>query len=121
MEITITGRHTSVTDPMKRHATEKVSRIQRHNDMLQRAEIVMDVEGDRHIIEVVAYSRRGGPFVARAERSDMYAAVDVIVDKLQRQVQKHKEKMKSPSGRQSVRTIAGEPGAIELEAPADED
>lgn len=117
MEITITGRHTSVTEAMKRHAVEKLSRLDRHNDMLTRAEIVMSIEGDRQAIEMIAHSRRGGPFVAKAEHSDMYAAMDLLVDKMDRQVKRQKERVKSPSGRLGVREIALE---AETERTSDE-
>lgn len=111
MEISITGRHTSVTEPMKRHALEKLGRLDRHNDMLTHADVVMSVEGDRQLIEMVAYSRKGGPFVGKAEHSDMYAAVDVLVDKMAQQVRRHKERTKRPSGRQSLRDLGAEPAS----------
>ena len=106
MEITISGRHTSVTAAMKRHATEKLSRLERHNDMLTRAEVVMNVEGDRQTIEMIAHCRKGGPIIGKVEHDDMYAAVDLLVDKMNGQVRRHKEKTKNPSGRISLRDLA---------------
>lgn len=120
MEIAITGRHTSVTEPMKRHAVEKLSRLERHNDMLTRSEIVMDVDGDRHVIEMIAHSRKGGPFVAKAEHADMYVALDLLVDKMERQVRRNKEKVKGHSGRLSVRTM-GDGGESSIGGDADDD
>ncbi|MHC4828969.1 MAG: ribosome hibernation-promoting factor, HPF/YfiA family [Planctomycetota bacterium] len=106
MEITISGRHTSVTQAMKRHATEKLSRLERHNDMLTRAEVVMNVEGDRQTIEMIAHCRKGGPLIGKVEHDDMYAAVDLLVDKMNGQVRRHKEKAKNNSGRLSLRDLA---------------
>jgi len=121
MELKITGRHTSVTEAMKRHAVEKLSRLDRHNDMLQNAEIVMSVEGDRQIIEMIAHSRAGGALVGKAEHTDMYAAVDLLVDKMERQVRRQKEKVKvkTHSGRSNVKTMSLE--AAEASMAVDED
>ena len=112
MELKITGRHTNVTEAMKRHAVEKLSKLAKHNDMLTSAEVVMNVEGDRQMIEMIAHSRVGGHMVGKVEHTDMYAAVDLLVDKMARQVRRHKERVKKPSGRASVRNMeAGEPEA----------
>lgn len=120
MEITITGRNTSISETMKKQAVDKLSRLSRHNDMLTRADVVMRVEGDRQMIEMVAHSRKGGPFVGKAEHTDMYAAVDLLVDKMERQVRRHKEKTKKPTGRQRVSDLVAKPQSEQV-AEADDD
>src|SRR5436190_1282604 len=105
MEIQITGRHTSVTDAMKAHATDKLTKLERHNDMVTRAEVVMNIENEqRHIVEMIAHTKVGGRLVAKAEHTDMYAAIDLLLDKMDHQITKQKEKVKGE--RKHARTKA---------------
>lgn len=108
MKITITGRHASVTDAMKRYATEKFSRLERHNDLVTNADVIMDIGKDRHMVELIAHTKVGNRVVGKAEHTDMYAAVDLLLDKMERQLTKQKEKVKTErkhSGR--VKKAAG--------------
>jgi putative sigma-54 modulation protein len=109
VDIQITGRHTSVTDAMKRQANEKLGKLERHNDMLTRAEIVMNIEGERHLVECIAHTKVGGRVVGKAEHSDMYAAIDLLLDKMDHQLKKQKEKVKGE--RKHARTKASGEGA----------
>ena len=95
MRIAITGRHSSVTDAMKTYATDKFSKLERHNDLVTTAEVVMDVGKDRHMVEMIAHTKVGGRMVGKAEHSDMYAAIDLLLDKMERQLTKQKEKVKT--------------------------
>ncbi|HVY60060.1 MAG TPA: ribosome-associated translation inhibitor RaiA [Planctomycetota bacterium] len=134
MELQITGRHTSVTDAMKAHASEKLAKLERHNDMVTRAEVVMNIENEqRHIVEMIAHTKVGGRLVAKAEHTDMYAAVDLLLDKMDQQIVKQKEKIKderkhsrtkasgakAAGGRQTGSSEKGRPHA-ESEAAEDE-
>jgi putative sigma-54 modulation protein len=95
MDLQITGRHTSVTDAMKAHASEKLSKLERHNDMVMRAEVVMNIENEqRHTVEMIAHTKVGGRLVAKAEHTDMYAAIDLLLDKMDQQITKQKDKVK---------------------------
>jgi putative sigma-54 modulation protein len=94
VDIQITGRHASVTDAMKSYATDKFSKLERHNDMLTRAEVVLNAEKGRHGVEMIAHTKVGGPLVGKAEHSDMYAAIDLCLDKMEHQITKQKEKVK---------------------------
>ncbi len=94
MQITITGRHTSVTDAMKTYATEKFAKLERHDDLVTTAELVMDVEKTRHWVEMIAHTKVGDRIVGKAEHTDMYAAIDLLVEKMDRQLKKHKEMVK---------------------------
>ena len=105
MEINITGRHTHVSDSMKKYALEKLGKLEYHNDMVTRADVVMNIENDqRHMVEVIAHSKVGGHVVAKAEHTDMYAAIDLLLDKMEHQLTKQKEKVKVE--RKHVRTKA---------------
>ena len=109
MDINITGRHTSVTEAMKRKANDKIGKLNKHNDLVTRAEVVMNIEGERHMAECIAHTKVGGRIVGKAEHTDMYAAIDLLVDKMEHQLVKQKEKVKDE--RKHSRTKASGEGA----------
>ncbi len=129
MNLIITGRHMSVTDAMKAYATEKLTRLERYNDMIHEVEVVLNIEGDRHVAEMICHAKAGGNRVfGKAEHSDMYAAIDLLVEKMERQLKTHKEKVKTErkhSARhrhETVRTAqtVEEGGAEEIEELGEE-
>lgn len=128
MNISITGRHTSVTEAMKRQATDKLSKLEKHNDLVTRAEVVMNIEGERHMAECIAHTKVGGRVVGKAEHTDMYAAIDLLLDKMEHQLVKQKEKVKDERKHQRTKasgenTSGKQPksGKKPAETEADED
>lgn len=93
MRINITGHHLDVTPALKAFTKEKFDRLERHFDKITSANIVFDVEKLRQIAEATLLVSKG-ELHARSESQDMYAAIDTLVDKLDRQLIKHKEKMR---------------------------
>ena len=92
MQITVTGHHIDITPALKNSVEEKFGRIRRHFDIVTDAHVILTVEKLRHKAEAkVQY--RGGTVFADATEQDMYAAIDSLVDKLDRRVKKSKEKM----------------------------
>ena len=97
MKITITGRHMHVHDSVKEYAIEKTSKLERYNDALQHIEIVVANEGDRKLVEMIATSRVGGKHVGQVEHEDIFAAIDLLFDKMKRQLEKTKEPRRTAS------------------------
>jgi len=95
LKITITGRHMQVHDSVREYALEKTSKLERFNDALQHIEIVVANEGDRKVVEMIATARVGGKHVAQVENEDIFAALDLLIDKMKRQLEKTKEKKKN--------------------------
>ena len=91
MQITISGQHMQVTDPLKQYVSEKLERIERHFDHVTNTNIVLHVQKTRHLAEATI-NARGATLHANAEADDMYAAIDSLIHKLDNQVRKHKEK-----------------------------
>ena len=91
MQITITGQQIDVTPPLRDYVSEKLSRIERHFDNVTQTNVVLHVEKARHLAEATI-SAKGATLHANAEAADMYAAIDALASKLDRQVKKHKEK-----------------------------
>ncbi len=94
MQINISGRHVEVTDSMREYVTSKIERLTHHHDRITSTNVIVSV--DKLIQKAEATIHVSGKDVfAEATNEDMYAAIDALVDKLDRQLIKHKEKMRS--------------------------
>ena len=91
MQIIISGQNIDITDSLKSHVEDKLSKINNHFDHVTTTNVVLSVEKNRHSAESTIQAK-GASFHASAESDDMYAAVDMLISKLDRQVLKHKEK-----------------------------
>lgn len=91
MQINLSGHHIDVTQALKDYVTSKFERLERHFDNVTNADVVLTVEKLAQKAEAtVGYS--GARLFADASHEDMYAAIDSLADKLDRQIRKHKEK-----------------------------
>ena len=91
MQITISGHHLDVTDPIREYVTNKLSKLERHYEQITSTTVMLTVEKLRQKAEATVHVS-GAELFATAEHEDMYAAIDALADKLDRQVIKHKEK-----------------------------
>ena len=91
MKINLTGHHVDFTDPLREYVNSKMDRLERHFDHVTDTHVILSVEKLRHKAEATMHIS-GGKIFADAEQENMYAAIDSLVDKLDRQVKKHKEK-----------------------------
>lgn len=93
MQLNLTGHHVEITQPLRDYVTGKVERLERHFDHVIDVHVVLTVEKLRHKAEGNMLVS-GNSIHADAVEEDMYAAIDALMDKLDRQVVKHKEKLK---------------------------
>ena len=91
MQINVTGPHVEITSSLKNYASEKVGKLKKHFDHVTTTHIVLRVEKKRQLAEATV-NATGATIHANAEGEDMYAAIDILADKLDRQIIKHKEK-----------------------------
>jgi putative sigma-54 modulation protein len=91
MQINISGHHVEVTPPLREYVLSKMDRLQRHFDQITNTEVTLIVEKLVQKAEARVHVS-GADLFANAESEDMYAAIDLLVDKLDRQIIKHKEK-----------------------------
>jgi putative sigma-54 modulation protein len=91
MNLQISGHHVEVTPAMRDYVTNKLDRVTRHFDHVIDVGVILSVEKLRQKAEVTVHVR-GKDIYVEAEDGDMYAAIDVLIDKLDRQVIKHKQK-----------------------------
>lgn len=92
MQVTISGQHVEITDALREYVRRKLTRIDRHFGPVIRSHVVLHVARNRHRVETTVHTK-GTQWHATAEDKDMYAAIDRVVDKLDRQAIKHKEKV----------------------------
>ncbi len=92
MQIDLTGHHVELTDPLRNYVNEKFERLERHFDHVTDVHVILSVEKLRHTAEATIHLS-GGKLFADSTDEDMYAAIDSLTDKLDRQIKKHKEKL----------------------------
>ncbi len=91
MQINISGHHVELTPALKDYITTKFDKLERHFDQITNCQVTLEVEKVRQMAEATLHVS-GGEIHAKAENEDMYAAIDALVDKLDRQILKYKEK-----------------------------
>src|SRR5690554_1226859 len=91
MQVNISGDQLDVTEAMRNYVEEKFSRLERHFDRITNVQVIMSVEKLQQKVDATLQIA-GGEVNASAEHEDMYAAIDLLVDKLDRQLIKAKEK-----------------------------
>lgn len=92
MQLSISGHHVDVTDALKNYTSEKLSKLERHFDNITNVHVVLSVEKVKQRAEATMHVS-GAELFADADSEDMYAAIDALTDKLDRQLLKHKEKL----------------------------
>ena len=92
MQLNITGHHVDITDSLQNYVESKLERLERHFDNVTNVHVILTVEKQRQKAEATIHIS-GADVFADAVNNDMYASIDALIDKLDRQVKKHKEKM----------------------------
>ncbi|MCE1242320.1 ribosome-associated translation inhibitor RaiA [Oryzomicrobium sp.] len=92
MNLQISGHHLEVTPAIREYVTGKLDRVIRHFDNVIDVSVILSVEKLKQKAEVTVHVRGKDIFV-ESEDSDLYAAIDSLIDKLDRQVIKHKQKI----------------------------
>lgn len=93
MQPNITGHHVDITPALRTFISDKMQRISRHFDHVISLNIVLTVEKHRNEAEATLHTA-GKSLFATASNDDMYAAIDDLVDKLDKQVKRHKERVR---------------------------
>jgi len=91
MQLNLTGHHVDISDALRSYVESKLERLERHFDHVTNVHVILSVEKLRQKAEATLHLN-GADVFAECVEEDMYAAIDGLVDKLDRQVKKHKEK-----------------------------
>ncbi len=92
MQLTITGHHVEVTDALRSYVTDKMDHLKRLEEYVKSINVILTVENLDHKAEA-KISVKGDELFADSVAESMYAAIDTLADKLERQLVKHKEKL----------------------------
>lgn len=112
MQIRVTGRHLDITAAIDAYIHEKMQRLERHFDFVLDVNVILSIEKLAQKAEATVHIH-GHHLHAEAHHEDMYAALDALIDKLDRQVRKHKEKMTDHHRAEHDKREPGEPGEPE--------
>ena len=92
MKISITGRHVDITNALSSYIKTKFQKLKKHSENIINIHTILTVEKERMKAEATLKTKNGNLFAAN-EENNMYAAIDEIVEKLDRQLKKQKEKI----------------------------
>lgn len=96
MQIKVTGRHIEVTEAIQQFASQKAMKLLKYFDRIQEIDVVVDkAEANRHSVEFILKVEHTSNFIAKAVGDDLYACIDEAIDKLERQLTDHKEKLRN--------------------------
>ncbi len=102
MHNTITGRHLEITPALKTYVDTKLARLERHHDPATSTQVILSVENLDHKAEAIL-KLTGETLFAEATAPDMYAAIDVLADRLDRQLLKYKERQTNHHATPAIR------------------
>jgi len=94
MQMSITGHHVELTDPLRHYVEHKLEKLGRHFDNITNTHVTLSVDKLEQKAEANVHVG-GAVLFANSVDKDMYAAIDTLLDKLDRQLLKHKEKLRS--------------------------
>lgn len=95
MEVKVSGRHIAVSDAVRQYCVEKADRLTRYFDRVQSIEVVLDGQNGRHTAKMIVHVEHHDPFVAEEQHADLYAAVDILVEEMEGQLRRHKERLRN--------------------------
>ncbi|MCB4792483.1 MAG: ribosome-associated translation inhibitor RaiA [Elusimicrobia bacterium] len=94
MQINISARHLKLTNPIADYIQKKVERCEKYFDHIVWAQVIISVEKHRQLAEIVIHAKKI-TFRSKEESTDLYAAIDLALDKIEKQLKKHKEIVKN--------------------------
>jgi len=95
VQISVTLRHVSVPEEVKTYAQEKASKLPRFYDRVQAIEVTLDHEGDNFTVDMIVTAEGRDNFIGHERGPDLFALIDLTVDKLERQLRRHKERFRN--------------------------
>jgi putative sigma-54 modulation protein len=91
LQIRVTGRHVEVEPKVKQYAEEKLGRLVRFFNRVTSVELLLESTKETQRAELVAHMEHNAPVVGHADKPDVITAIDEALEKVERQLKKHKE------------------------------
>lgn len=95
MQTIVTGRHVELTEDLKTYVNDKANKLTRYYDRLHEMDVVIAMEAGQHVVEFIARADHHHRFVAKERHADAFAAVDLVVEQLKRQITRYKEETRN--------------------------
>ncbi|MGY8873593.1 MAG: ribosome hibernation-promoting factor, HPF/YfiA family [Gammaproteobacteria bacterium] len=92
MQLNLSGHHLDITSSIRQHTSDKLTKIKHHFDNIMNVNMTLEVQKDLQKAEATIHVS-GADLFAKAESNDMYASIDQLINKLDSQIIKHKEKL----------------------------
>ena len=93
MQIKISTRHGHISDEVQKHIQEKAGKLLHFFDRISMIELTLDHQKDLKMVELAVNSEHKHDFFAKEENTDLYTAVDLVIEKVEHQIRKYKEKI----------------------------
>jgi putative sigma-54 modulation protein len=103
MEIKISSKHMDLTPAIEEYATKKIDKFPRFFDRIQQVEMVIDKARNGYTLEIITDVAHHEPFVATSDHDDLYACIDLGIDRSIRQLKDHKSKLRDHKDHSSMR------------------
>lgn len=114
MELHVTARHTELTPAISDYVRKKLSRIERHSSDIIWTQVILSVEKRRHIAEIVMHMP-GNTYRTQGESDDLYAAIDLVIDKLDKLIRRQKDRKTTRRETKKVTRIIKTQGKVQSE------
>jgi putative sigma-54 modulation protein len=108
MQVSVTFRQLEPSDALRNYVTDRLKKFKRYLEGPLEAHVVLGLEKFRHLADV-SINSNGRMIKGREENADMYAAIDLVMDKIDMQLRKHREKLREVKGDRSRTVAAVEP------------
>ena len=95
MQVILSSRHMDVDPETREYFESKLRKLTRFYNRITSIETVLDKQGEAHIVEAIVHADHGLQFVASESGPDVYSALDLVLDKLERQLARHKERFRN--------------------------
>ena len=92
MQLNLSGHHLDITSSIRQHTSDKLTKIKHHFDNIMNVNMTLEVQKDLQKAEATIHVS-GADLFAKAESNDMYASIDQLINKLDSQIIKYKEKL----------------------------
>ena len=109
MKIEIIGRHDNNSQEVKDYAREKAKKVSKYFKNITNVKVILDSEKDNHSAEMIISVSRGTQLVGQESHADIHAAIDLLIDKMERQLVRFKERLKDRRGGKSDHSASENP------------
>ena len=92
MQLNLSGHHLDITSSIRQHTSDKLTKIKHHFDNVMNVNMILEVQKDLQKAEATIHVS-GADLFAKAQSNDMYSSIDQLINKLDSQIIKHKEKL----------------------------